>query len=103
VSLLYALIALLLSAVIVCGCDPRTAFPSRRPAAAAELVKQVSLGHTTAADAERLFGAADDRPPDGSLVYRFARTRSRDGQEATDTVTLRFANGLLSKICRTRS
>jgi len=69
----------------------------------AELIRQVSLGQTTAADAERLFGAADDSQPDGSLVYRFARTRSRDGQESTETVTLRFANGVLSKICRTRS
>jgi hypothetical protein len=87
------------------GCEPGTAFPARRPTDAAQLVKQVSLGHTTAADAEALFGAADDHEPDGSLVYRFARTRGRDERKSTEaeTVKLRFEHGVLSKICRTRS
>jgi hypothetical protein len=63
----------------------------------------VSLGQTTAADAERQFGLADDRPPDGSLVYRFTSTRSGEEAAATETVPIRFERGVLSRICRTRS
>jgi len=62
----------------------------------------VSPRPATVADAERLFGVADDSHPT-SLLYRFARTRTRDGQESTENGELRFPNGVLSKICRTRS
>ena len=43
--------------------------------------------------------------PDGSLVYRFETARNRGGRTRArnETVTLRFAGGVLSKICRTRS
>jgi hypothetical protein len=104
-SLARALIALMLSAVILCGCQSGAASPSRRPPDAAELVRQVSLGRTTAPDVERQFGVADDRPADGSLVYQFARTRGHGEpvRTETETVTLHFAHGVLSKICRTRS
>ena len=101
------LIALVLGVVTMCGCQQGTAFQSepQRPHAAANLVARVSLGRTTASDIERQFGTADERAPDGSLVYRFETVRSRGGRTRTqnETITLRFAGGVLSKICRTRS
>jgi len=106
-SLRLTLIALVLSAATMGGCQQGTASQSgsERPRAAADLVTRVSLGQTTAGDAERQFGAADERTPDGSLVYRFQTVRHRGGQTRTrtETVTLRFADGVLSKICRNRS
>ena len=107
VPLRLTLIALVLGVVTMCGCRQGTAFQSepQRPHAVADLVAQVSLGRTTAGDIERQFGAADERAPDGSLVYRFETVRSRGGRTRTqnETITLRFAGGVLSKICRTRS
>jgi len=98
------LIACLLAAAAFCGCEG-DASPSRRPRGAADLVRQVTLGQTTQADIEQRFGLADERPADGSLVYRFLK-RARDGARAgteTETVTLRFERGVLRRICRARS
>ena len=63
------------------------------------------LGQTTPSDIEQWFGVADERMADGALVYRFERTRQRGErlQAEAETVTFRFANGRLAKICRTRS
>jgi len=93
-----------LAVAAVCGCA-RDASQSRRPRNASDLVRQVAVGQTTAADIEQRFGHADDRPPDGSLVYRF-RTAPHEGARVdtdTETVTLRFERGVLQKICRARS
>jgi len=91
--------------VALCACARGNASQAQRPRHAAELVQHVSLGYTTAADVERQFGVADERPPDGSLVYRFERRRDQGGMTVTDaeTVTLRFERGVLSKVYRTRS
>ena len=95
------LIALVLGVVTMCGCRQGTAFQSepQRPHAAAALVAQVSLGRTTASDIERQFGTADERAPDGSLIDPFETVRSRGGRTRTqnETITLRFAGGVLSK------
>lgn len=105
VALPFAFMALVLSVAIMGGCDYGTASEPRRPRDAAQLVRELSLGQTTAADVERQFGVADDRPPDGSLIYRFASTGGGGEPAPTEmeTVTLRFAHGVLSKICRARS
>jgi hypothetical protein len=100
-----ALIALVVSGAASGGCHGGAVSQAQGPHDAVELVRHMSIGHTTAAEIEREFGAADERPPDGSLVYRFDRRRDQKvgaGPE-TETVTLRFERGVLSKICRTRS
>src|SRR5262245_23245095 len=84
------LMALVLCAATMWGCDKGTASQSEpeRPRTVADLVLQVTLGHTTADDAERQFGAPDERAPDGSLVYRFQTVRGRGGQPQTETETV---------------
>jgi hypothetical protein len=95
----------MLSAAVFCACGRGNASQAQRPRDAAELVRQVSVGRTTAADVERQLGTADERPPDGSLIYRFDRRRGNGDGTVTDTetVTLRFEGGVLSKVCRARS
>jgi hypothetical protein len=46
----------------------------------------------------------DERAADGALIYRFDTTRARRGQTYAEAeiVTFRFANGKLTKVCRTR-
>ena len=87
------------------GCQQSTAARPAHPGTATGAIKLVSLGHTTAAGIEQLFGAADERAADGALAYRFERTRRGDDRRRieVETVTFRFERGLLSKICRTRS
>jgi len=82
--------------------DPASA---RRPRDAADAIRQVRLGQTTPSDVEQRFGVADQRSADGSLEYRFETTRRRTGraEAVEETVTFRFANGRLARICRTRS
>jgi hypothetical protein len=70
--------------------------PARR--VSARVLDQMHIGRTTPADVERLLGGPDERTPDGALIYRVARPRHE-----TETFTFRFAGGLLSRICRTRS
>ena len=98
--------ALVLSgAFALAACRAGDPAHSHRPDRAADAVKQVSLGQTTAAGIEQLFGPADERPEDGALVYRFERARG-DGDRRrleVETVTFRFTRGVLSKVCRTRS
>ena len=87
------------------SCERSEATPARRPRDATEAIRQVQLGHTTPSDVEQRFGAADERTPDGALVYRFETTRQRGERRQTqaETVTFRFARGRLVKVCRTRS
>ena len=87
------------------SCERSEATPARRPRDATEAIRQVQLGHTTPSDVEQRFGAADERTPDGALVYRFETTRQRGERMQTEaeTVTFRFAGGKLAKVCRTRS
>jgi hypothetical protein len=95
----------LLSAIAVAACGASHPTQGHRPGRAADAVKQVSLGHTTAAGLEQLFGPADERGQDGELVYRFERVRTDGDRRRVDveTVTFRFDRGVLSKVCRTRS
>jgi hypothetical protein len=63
---------------------------------------QLVLGRTTSSDVERLFGAPQERALDGALTYRNTLP-SRHRQSRTETVTFRFTDGVLARICRTRS
>ncbi|HYV56920.1 MAG TPA: hypothetical protein VE911_05210 [Candidatus Nitrosopolaris sp.] len=86
----------------------RVAYPPRgasgvhsaaiRPADLGRLV----FGQTNGGDVERLFGTPDERAVDGALTYRAALVSRRAGGEG-ETVTFRFKNGVLSRICRSRS
>jgi hypothetical protein len=73
--------------------------PARIPS---DFHSRVTLGTTTPADVERLFGAPDQRADDGSLVYGTERTRP-SGKVEHETTTFRFDGGVLSKICQSRS
>jgi hypothetical protein len=73
-------------------------------------VAQLSIGHSTRADVERLLGAPDARDADGALVYRadaVRRTVSASGADeqviGTRSTTFRFDGEVLSRICRARS
>jgi len=65
-------------------------------------LRQLVFGRTTGGDVERLFGVPDERAPDGALTYRGALASRRKRSDA-ETVTFRFTNGVLSRICRSRS
>jgi hypothetical protein len=78
-------------------------------------IAQLAIGQSTRDDVERLFGEPDERGDDGSLTYRATAVR-RTGRsvvgwslaDAAEVVgqqsaTFRFAGGVLSRICRTRS
>jgi len=47
----------------------------------------------------------DERAADGAQTYRFETTRKRGAQThaGAESVTFRFANGRLTKVCRARS
>jgi hypothetical protein len=64
-----------------------------------EALRQMQLGKTTPSDVEQTFGAPDERGADGALVYR-ADVAVRHGNVRAETVTFRFENGTLSKLCR---
>jgi hypothetical protein len=77
-------------------------------------LSNVALGKTTAAELTTLFGEPDERAPDGSMTYRSRTVRTTvpalvhwssqdDEQVDEETVTFRFENGAVAKICRTRS
>jgi hypothetical protein len=87
------------------SCERGEAAPARRPRDGTDAIRQVQLGQTTPSDVEQRFGAADERTPDGALVYRFETTRQRGERKQieAETVTFRFAGGRLVKVCRTRS
>jgi hypothetical protein len=96
------LIAALAAPIVMVGCgrggDGSVRASTIRPTDLHQLVS----GRTTGDDIERLFGIPDERTTDGALTYR-AALASRPGRSAAETVTFRFANGVLSRICRSRS
>jgi hypothetical protein len=59
---------------------------------------KVVLQHTTPAEVEALYGAADEHGADGSLVYRAVTV-----QRHPESVTFRFQDGVLARVCRARS
>jgi hypothetical protein len=85
------------AAVAFGGCKRVVEDPPARHVTA-RVLDQMRIGQTTMAEVERLLGEPDERTSDGALVYRVTRPRRE-----TETFTFRFAGGLLSRICRTRS
>jgi hypothetical protein len=81
-------------------------------------LKDLTLGKTSVADIEQRFGEPDERATDGAMTYRWATVRQSDrslglrtvdatlqpGEEVVreESVTFRFAGGLLNKICNER-
>jgi len=98
-----------LLALLATACQPASAVETRGHAIPPASLKDVSLGKTTQADIVAQFGEPDERPPDGSLVYRSTRVRrsgglwSHEEKVEDESVTFRFENGAVAKICRTRS
>src|SRR5262245_33250481 len=88
----------LVLAVALAGCQgsPREVTGSTPPRRL-DLGKVV-LQHTTPAEVEAAYGAADEHGADGSLVYRAVTI-----QRHPESVTFRFQDGVLSRICRARS
>ena len=62
---------------------------------------RLRFGQTTPADVQNALGAPDERAADGALVYRERRVGSPGSRR--ETVTFRFQDGVLRKVCRTRS
>jgi hypothetical protein len=82
-------------------------------------LKDLTLGKTSVADIEQRFGEPSERAIDGAMTYRWEVVRRPDqtlGVRTVDatlepgerlvrkeSVTFRFAGGLLNKICQERS
>jgi hypothetical protein len=95
--------ALLWSGLVLaaaCGASGASVGDSH-PITAADL-DRLRFGQTTPAEVQDTFGAPDERAADGSLVYRERRVGS-PGRSRRETVTFRFQDGVLRKVCRTRS
>src|SRR5262245_29606687 len=60
-------------------------------------LSRVAFGRTTPSEVEHLFGAPVTRNPDGSLVYQLGTA------EDPESVTFRFRDGVLTRVCRDRS
>jgi hypothetical protein len=95
------LAAVLVASVGIAACD-RSVAETKPPRLPRDFHSRVTLGTTTPADVERLFGAPDQRAEDGSLVYGSDHTRP-SGKVEHETTTFRFDGGVLSKICQSRS
>lgn len=60
-------------------------------------LNRVSFGRTTTTEVERLLGTPATRNADGSLVYHLGSAPD------AESVTFRFRNGVLARVCRARS
>jgi hypothetical protein len=85
------------AAFVGVGCDRTAQSTSARPASADAAVAAVTLDATTPDDLASRFGPPDAHDADGSPIYRF------DAARRGESVTFRFANGVLTKVCRSRS
>lgn len=94
-----AVIALVLA---LPGCGSRTDTSADSRSVRQLDLGQVNLEQSTAGEVERLFGAPDERAPDGAFTYRGIMVRG-GGVNEPETVTFRFTGGVLSGICRSRS
>jgi hypothetical protein len=60
-------------------------------------LNRVAFGRTTPSEVEQLFGAPLTRNDDGSLVYQIGAAPE------AESVTFRFRDGVLTRVCRARS
>lgn len=104
----------LVLALALAACGKRTVREVRGHQLGRQALGAVKLGTTTPTEVETRFGAPDEREPDGSFTYKYSTVRRVDrliaglaipGREEVEqhTVTFRFENGVLSKVCQTRS
>ena len=96
------MLAALAAPIVLVGCHQGSDASARVGTIRPADLRQLVFGRTTGGDVERLFGAPDERATDGALTYRLALA-SRPGRSKAETLTLRFTNGVLSRICRSRS
>ena len=96
------LIVALTAAIVLVACQDGGDSGVRAGAIRPTDLRQLVFGRTTGGDVERLFGVPDERGPAGALTYRSALA-SRRRPSGAETVTFRFTNGVLSRICRSRS
>src|SRR5262249_30073641 len=61
-------------------------------------LRPLVLGQTTDGDVQRRFGVPDERAEDGALTYHTTIASGR-----SERITFRFTNGVLARICRSRS
>lgn len=77
-------------------------------------VTKLAIGKSSQNEVEQVVGVPDEIGPDGSMVYRATavrRTLNAGGTASANaaevvgqrTTTFRFENGVLTKICRTRT
>jgi len=97
------------------GCEQRSQTTLTGHPVRARDVAKLTIGGSTAADVERVFGPPDERAEDGALVYRASAVR-RSGRSfagflvggteevlSQRTAKFRFADGVLTQVCRERS
>jgi hypothetical protein len=107
---------MLIIAVGLQGCDRSVATEVRGHRIKQSALGTLQLKQTTEAEIESQFGEPDERAPDGAVTYRYSTIRRlhprfagltlpiSTGNEVTEhTVTFHFKDGVLSRICRTRS
>jgi hypothetical protein len=98
------------------GCDRSVATEVRGHRIKQSALGTLQLNQTTEAEIESQFGEPGERAPDGAVTYRYSTIRRlhprfagvtlpiSTGKEVTEhTVTFHFKDGVLSRICRTRS
>lgn len=109
-----SVLAYLACALALAACQDRVATAVTGHVIPPRALSNVALGKTTATEVTTLFGEPDERAPDGSMTYRSRTVRTTvpalvhwsarsDERIDEETVTFRFENGTVAKICRTRS
>lgn len=88
-------IAALVTGLALPGCQ--RAAGEHQGAVRASDLNRVAFGRTTPSEVEQLFGAPVTRNADGSLVYQLGTERD------AESVTFRFRDGVLTRVCRARS
>lgn len=110
---------LVFTLVIAAGlpaCDRSVATEVRGHHVTQSALAALRMEKTTEADIQGQFGEPDERTADGAVTYRYSTVRRlhprlagltlpiSTGEEVTEhSVTFHFKDGVLSRICRTRS
>jgi len=106
--------AFVLAILLLAACDGSPQTELRGHPIPPRDLDAVALGKTTPPEIVARFGEPDERAPDGALTYRSSIVRRvraglgglwRTSEEKVEeeSVTFRFENGALARICRSRS
>jgi hypothetical protein len=110
-----AIAVTLIAGALLFGCEGESRTVLTGHTVRARDLAKVTIGRSTVADVERVFGPPDERAPDGSLVYRATAVRrsarrlggvplgSSEEVVSRRTAKFRFADGILTQVCRERS